>query len=163
MKKRMAWVLAGLLLLSGCGGQEKENGPETAEVSLGALYTGMEKSCGWEEGYMTPVEGELLEEYYPGLSELPTKQLIVQVPAMSSDVNEIVLFQGETEEDGEKAAEILQARIDSQVDGGAWYPETLESWKSAKVLREGAYAALIASGAHQEALEEQFTLQFQAG
>ena len=162
MKKRMAWVLAALVFLSGCGGQEKEDGPEAAEVSLSDLYAGMEESCGWEEGYMTSVDGGLLEEYYPGLPEIPARQLIVQVPAMSSDVNEIVLFQGETEEDAEAAAVILQARIDAQVDGGAWYPETLESWKKAKVLREGAYAALIASGAHQEELEEQFALQFQA-
>lgn len=160
MKKRAVWILAALLLASGCGGQKDGGEAETAEVSLDSLYAGMEETCGWEEGYMTSVDGGLLEEYYPGLSGLSGKQLIVQVPAMSSDVNEIVLFQGETEEDAEKAVEILQARIDSQVDGGAWYPETLESWKSAKVLREGTYAALIASGAHQEALEEQFNLQF---
>ena len=160
MRKRAVWVLAALLLLSGCGGQEKETGAETPEVSLSALYAGMEESCGWEEGYMTSVDGGLLEEYYPGLPEVPAKQLVAQVPAMSSDVNEIVLIQCETEEDAEKAVEILQARIDSQVEGGAWYPETLESWKSAKVLREGTYTALIASGAHQEELEEQFSAQF---
>ncbi|WP_325199267.1 DUF4358 domain-containing protein [Oscillibacter sp.] len=161
MKKRAVWILAALLLLaSGCGGGKDGGEAGAAEVSLSSLYAAMEESCGWEEGYMTSVDGGLLEEYYPGLSGLSGKQLIVQVPAMSSDVNEIVLFQGETEEDGEKAAEILQARIDSQVEGGAWYPETLESWKSAKVLQEGAYAALIASGAHQEELEEQFSAQF---
>ena len=44
---------------------------------------------------------------------------------------------------------------------GAWYPESLEAWKAAKVLRNGTYVALIASGAHQETLEEQFNLQFQ--
>ena len=107
-------------------------------------------------------EGELLEEYYPGLSEVPAKQLVVKVPAMSSDVNEIVLMQCETEEDAENAAAILQARVDAQVEGGAWYPETQAAWEKAQVLREGTYVALIASGAHQEALEEQFRLQFQS-
>ena len=121
----------------------------------------MEELCGWEEGYMADVEGELLEGYYPGLSEIPVKQLVVKVPAMSSDVNEIVLMQCETEEDAESAAAILQARIDAQAEGGAWYPESLEAWKAAKVLRNGTYVALIASGAHQETLEEQFNLQFQ--
>ena len=111
--------------------------------------------------YMADVEGELLEGYYPGLSEIPAKQLVVKVPAMSSDVNEIVLMQCETEEDAESAAAILQARIDAQAEGGAWYPESLEAWKAAKVLRKGTYVALIASGAHQETLEEQFNLQFQ--
>ena len=162
MKKRAVWVLAALLLLaSGCGGQREDGGAEEADVALDTLYAGMEELCGWEEGYMADVEGELLEGYYPGLSEIPVKQLVVKVPAMSSDVNEIVLMQCETEEDAESAAAILQARADAQAEGGAWYPESLEAWKAAKVLRNGTYAALIASGAHQETLEEQFNLQFQ--
>jgi len=158
MKKRAVWVLALLLVLSGCGG--KDGGAETAEVDLTALFAGMEEACGWEEGYMAEIEGELLEEYYPGLGTVPAKQLIAAVPAMSSDVNEIVLFQGETEEDAESAAGIFQARIDSQVDGGAWYAETLEAWQGAKVLQQGTYAALIASGEFQETLEEQFNQSF---
>ena len=160
MKKRAVWVLAALLLLaSGCGGQREDGGAEEADVALDTLYAGMEELCGWEEGYMADVEGELLEGYYPGLSEIPVKQLVVKVPAMSSDVNEIVLMQCETEEDAESAAAILQARIDAQAEGGAWYPESLEAWKAAQVLREGTFDALIASGAHQEALEEQFHLR----
>ena len=162
MKKRAVLVLAALLLLAaGCGGQRDGGGAETAEVSLTDLWAGMEAACGWGEDYMTGIEGELLEEYYPGLGEVPAKQLIVRVPAMSSDVNEIVLFQGETEEDAENAAAILQARIDAQAEGGAWYPETQAAWEKARVLRQGGtYAALIASGEFQESLEEQFNQQF---
>ena len=162
MKKRAVWILAALLLLaSGCGGQREEGRAEDSDVALNTLYAGMEEACGWEEGYMADVEGELLESYYPGLSGIPAKQLVAKVPAMSSDVNEVVLIQCETEEDAESAAVILQARIDAQAEGGAWYPESLEAWKAAKVLREGACAALIASGAHQAELEEQFRSQFQ--
>ena len=162
MKKRAVWMLAALLLLaSGCGGQREEGRAEDSDVALNTLYAGMEEACGWEEGYMADVEGELLESYYPGLSGIPAKQLVAKVPAMSSDVNEVVLIQCETEEDAESAAVILQARIDAQAEGGAWYPESLEAWKSARVLRQGTYAALIASGAHQAELEEQFRSQFQ--
>ena len=81
MKKRAVWVLAALLLLaSGCGGQREDGGAEEADVALDTLYAGMEELCGWEEGYMADVEGELLEGYYPGLSEIPVKQLVVKVP-----------------------------------------------------------------------------------
>jgi len=159
MRKSGVLVLAlALLVLGGCGG--RDGGSEAAETDLNAVFAGMEEACGWEEGYMSEIDGELLEEYYPGLSEVPAKQLIAAVPAMSSDVNEVVLFRGETEEDGESAAAILQTRIDSQLDGGAWYAETLEAWQGAKVLRQGACAALIASGEFQETLEEQFNQSF---
>lgn len=161
MKKRAVWVLAALLLLAaGCGGQQEEGRTEDSDVALNTLYAGMAENCGWSEDAMTDVEGELLEEYYPGLSEIPARQLVVKVPAMSSDVNEIVLFQGEAEKDGEAAAAILQARVDAQVEGGAWYPETQAAWEKAKVLRQGTYVALIASGEFQESLEEQFNQQF---
>lgn len=152
--------LAFFTILTGCGGQQEEGRVEDSDVALSSLYAGMAASCGWEEDSMTALEGDLLESYYPGLSELPAKQLVAMVPAISSDVNEIVLFQGETEEDAEKAAEIFQTRIDSQVEGGAWYPESLEAWKRAKVLRAGTCAALIASGAFQSELEEQASNAF---
>lgn len=159
MRKRMGWmVLALLLLLTGCGGNS--GGAETAEADLTELYAGMAESCGWEEGYMVDVEGELLEEYYPGLGEISTKQLIAKVPIMSSAVNEIVLLQCETEEDAKSAAVILQARADAQAEGGAWYPESMEAWRKAKVLQQGTCAALIASAEFQESLEEQFTQAF---
>lgn len=161
-KRKREVVLAlvlSLLTLSGCGGGN-DGETETPAVDLSAVFTGMEEACGWEEGFMSELEGELLEEYYPGLSEVPAKQLIAAVPAMSSDVNEIVLFQGETEEDARSAVGILQTRIDSQVESGAWYAETLEAWQGAKALQQGTYAALIASGEFQETLEEQFNRQF---
>jgi len=144
-----------LVTLVGCGGGAS-GGSETPDVDLSAVFAGMEEACGWEEGYMSELEGEMLEEYYPGLGEVPSKQLIAAVPAMSSDVNEVALFQGETEEEAESAAEIFQTRIDTQVEGGAWYAETLEAWQGAKVIQQGTYAALIASGEFQETLEEQF-------
>ena len=161
MKKWVFCALALLLLTAGCGGQAEDGGaPEEAEVSLSSLYAGMAEECGWSEDYMTDVEGELLESYYPGLPDVAAKQLLVKIPAMSSDVNEIVLIQCETEEGAESAAAILQARIDSQVAGGAWYAETQAAWERAEVLRQGTYAALIASGEFQEALSEQFRQQF---
>ena len=161
MSKRAVWlVLALLLLVPGCGGQAGDGGTETATVDLAELYAGMEESCGWEEGYMVDVEGELLEDYYPGLGEISTKQLIAKVPLMSSAVNEIVLLQCETAEDAESAAAILQERADSQAEGGAWYPESMEAWGKAKVFQQGTYAALIASGEFQQSLEEQFEQAF---
>ena len=82
MKKRAVWVLAALVLLlaSGCGGQKEEAGPGSAEVSTNSLYASMAEECGWEEGYMADVEGELLESYYPGLSEIPVNSWSPRFP-----------------------------------------------------------------------------------
>lgn len=108
----------------------------------------------------------MLDSYYPGLSEIATKQLVAKAPLMSAVVNEVVFLQCETDEDADKAAEILQKRIDYQVGdetnpGGAWYPESIESWKQAQVIREGTYVAMIASAEHQADIAEKFQQQFQ--
>ena len=69
---------------------------------------------------------------------------------------ELVFLEAETEEDAEKAAEILQKRIDDQAAGGAWYPESMEAWGRGQVIQEGTYVAMIASAEHQEEIADAF-------
>ena len=92
--------------------------------------------------------------YYPGLGDIPAKQLLAKAPVMSYAVSEYVFLQADSEQDAAQAAKILQTRIDSQADGDAFYPETIDQWKAAKVLQNGAYVALIASGEHQTEIED---------
>lgn len=161
MKNIMLLLSAAVLLLAaGCTGGE---GGGKKEIDLEALYAAGEEACGWTAEEMTNVEGELLDAYYPGLNELDLKQLVARVPAMSSAVNEIVLVQCGTEDETENAVEILQARIDTQVQGGAWYADALEVWQKASVIQEGTYAALIASGDHQADWEERVQEAFSDG
>ena len=152
MKRRLALVLAAAVVLLGtaCGGEKESEDT----VDLTALYTAIAEDLGWDAEYMAEIEGDLLENYYPGLSALALKQLIARTPAMSSDVNELVFLECETEEDGEAAETILQIRADSQAEGGAWYAESMEAWGNAAVIREGRYVAMIASAAHQTELEQ---------
>ncbi len=146
MKKIVTIAMSALLILglAACGGNSGNSGgnsgnSETADVDLESFYTGLAEEYGWTEDVenigpndllLSTIEGEMLESYYPGLSEIPAKQLVAKAPAMSAVVNEVVFIQCETEEDAEKAAEIFQARIDYQVGdetnpGGAWYPESI--------------------------------------
>ena len=114
MKKRMMMVLAAmlaLLLTAGCGSTKEE----IKSVDLTEFYNGLAEEYEWGENYMASIEGDLLESYYPGLGDIPTKQFIAMTPQMSSVVNELVFLEAETEEDAEKAAEILQKRIDDQL------------------------------------------------
>lgn len=171
--KRITTLLLALALtaglLSACGGGTDNAGTETTDVDLQALYDGWAEEYHWTEDaansqegdlLMMNLEGETLEGYYPGLSDLATKQLIAKAPMMSSVVNEVVLAQCETEEDATKAAAILQDRADAQAEGGAWYPESMEAWGRATVLQQGTYVALIASAEYQEDLETSFNQQF---
>ena len=70
-----------------------------------------------------------------------------------------------SEEDADKAQEILQARIDYQVGddtnpGGAWYPESIEQWKKTTVQRQGNYLALLAVTDTQSQLADIFNQAF---
>ena len=164
MRKLLVFILTALtLILTACGSNEKAD--TTANVDLQGLYDTLAKDFQWEDGYLVDIEGEMLESYYPGLSEIATKQFIAKMPMMSAVVNEIVFLQCETEEDAGKAAEILQARIDYQVGdennpGGAWYPESIEAWKKGQVIQQGTYVAMIASAEYQDVIAERFNALF---
>lgn len=165
MKKFLTLAIALMMLaLTACGGNESADTP-AADADLQSFYNALAEEFGWEEGYLVDIEGEMLESYYPGLSEIGTKQFIAKMPMMSSVVNEVVFLQCETEEDAAKAAEILQDRIDYQVGdennpGGAWYPESIEAWKKGQVVQHGTYVAMIASAEHQDTIVEQFNALF---
>lgn len=166
MKRRTVLILTLVMLaaLTACGGGG--GAPEEKNVDLTAVYGSMEEVCDWwTEGYMVDIQEDMLELYYPGLSGLNPEQLIARTPLMSAVVNEVVLVECASEEDADKAQEILQARIDYQVGdeetpGGAWYPESIEAWKQAGVQRQGNYLALVAVADAQTQLEDIFNQAF---
>lgn len=163
--RKLSFLPALLLvfgLLTACGASGSQ---ETETVDLTAFYDTLAQEYSWSEDptqsgendlLMTSVDGEMLESYYPGLGEITAKQLLVKAPLMSSVVNEVVLMECETEEDAKSAAEILQTRVDTQAQGGAWYPESMEAWGKAQVIQNGNYVAMIASAEHQEEIAEAF-------
>lgn len=50
--------------------------------------------------------------------------------------------------------------MDAQAEGGAWYPESMETWSNAQVVQNGTYVAMIATADHQEEIAEQFNALF---
>ena len=159
MKRVLTIAMACVLvvgLLVACGGK-KETVPD---VDLTACFDRMLKDAGFDESYMTDLEGEMLDSYYSGLSDIPTKQFLAKAPMMSGVVNEVVLMQCENEDDAAKAVTILQQRITDQAEGGAWYPESMEAWGRGQVIQNGTYVAMIASAEFQSIWADDFNALF---
>lgn len=192
MKKKflaLALALTLALSLAACGGKDapaqdgtsdapEASAPETEapetpeespkEIDLAAFYDTLRAENTWPE-LMNPTEDaamtELLDSYYPGLSEISTKQCGVYVAAISAAVGEIALVEVENAGDVQAVEDIFQARVDYQVGddtnpGGAWYPETIEGWKTkSQIVSNGNYVMLAvgdAAGAAVESFEALF-------
>ena len=129
----------------------EQNTPEapamSSGVDLGAFYTSLTQTYGENfPANMNLCESvEMLDAFYPGLSGLETKQLMIYQPMMGAVVCEIALAEAANEADVETIKGIFQSRIDSQVDGGAWYPESIEGWKNnSRIVANGNTIMMIA-------------------
>ena len=147
MKKLLALVLALTLLLAltACGKKNAE------APDLAAYYANFEASLGADNTPMVIDANEegFVDQFYPGLSDYSFKQSVIKLAAMNSVVYEFALLECEKEEDVEAVKGILQTRIDNQVSGGAFYPETIEGWQKAELIVNGNVVALIVAGGSQ--------------
>ena len=130
---------------------EEPAAPEMPAVSSGVDLNGFYTSVCTTYGENFPANmnlcesGEMLDAFYPGLSGLETKQLMIYQPMMGAVVCEIALAEAANEADVETIKGIFQSRIDSQVDGGAWYPESIEGWKNnSRIVANGNTIMMIA-------------------
>nr|WP_325241706.1 DUF4358 domain-containing protein [uncultured Oscillibacter sp.] len=143
-------------------------GESPKEIDLAAFYASLTEGEEWPV-LMSLTEdetmAEMLDSYYPGLSELSTKQCGVYVAAISAAVGEIALVEVENAGDVQAVEDIFQARIDYQVGddtnpGGAWYPETIEGWKTkSQIVSHGNYV-MLAVGDNAGAAAESFEALF---
>lgn len=143
------------------GGEDVPSEAQT-EIDLAAFYETLRAESTWPE-LMNLTEDEtvteLLDSYYPGLAEIPTKQCGVYIAAISAAVGEIALVEVENAEDVQAVEDIFQGRIDYQVGddenpGGAWYPETIEGWKTkSQIVSRGNYVMLAVGDAAEAAVE----------
>ena len=144
------------VLLCACGGIR--DGSAAPEVDLPAFME--ELLSRYELGAVEAAGEELTAAFYPGLSNLDPVQQVVYMPLITGVVSEYVFLQCADKETAARAAEILQARVDAQADGGAWYPESVENWAKAKVLVKGKYVAMIAAGEDTDSIAADFEKLF---
>ena len=159
MKKKL-YLLITLALLSvlpaGCG-TRTASGSEV-QVDLEAFMQDTLDS--YELGSVEAVGDELTEAFYPGLREIDAVQRVVYMPLITGVVSEYALLQCADRENAEKAAALLQSRVDTQAQGGAWYPESMENWSKARVIVKGNYVAMIAAGDATDDIAADFEKQF---
>lgn len=151
MKKLMAAVLAlvMLLALAACGG-DNGGGNQAEAPDLTKYYEDFMASLGADNApAMSELTDETIEGLYPGLNAIETRQKLMQTAMISAVAYEFALVEVANAEDVAKVQEILQARKDAQVDGGAWYPETIASWEKGEIIVNGNVVALIVAGEQQ--------------
>ena len=127
MKKIFTVLLAAALVLSLAACGSKSGSPDQDAPDLNRYFEDFMSGLGEENApAMMDLEGQYLEAAYPGLSAYQTKQCVVKAAAISSVPFEFALVELEKEADAKAVAEIFQARVDSQIVGGAFYPSTIE-------------------------------------
>lgn len=128
---------------------EEPGTPGDGEVDLQAFYDQLVFD---DPDFNASMElyNEYLDVQYPGLTAIPTKQLIVYQPMISAVVCEIALVEVEDSDDIKAVLDLLQARITAQVGtddepGGAWYPASIEGWQNnSRIVSHGRYIMMIA-------------------
>lgn len=99
---------------------------------------------------------QILDMNYAGLSEMDLEKCLPYVSMMSVNNSEMVLVQTKNADDVAKVKEIFQARIDNMLNGGTFYPETIEIWQNnAEIVENGNYVALVVS-TDKDAIVEAF-------
>lgn len=121
---------------------ESTDAPSDGEsVDLSAFFNSI--SATYEFAALADIDTSLLDGYYPGLSAVSTLQLIAKMPMITASGHEIVLVQCENEDDAATVQSILAARKQAQIDGGAFYPATVELWQNAEICVSGCYLMLV--------------------
>lgn len=119
------------------------------KVDLTAFYETLSADEDWPA--MMLAEGEVLDAFYPGLSDIAANQCAVYTAMISASVGEIALVEVQNAGDVQKVKDIFQARIDYQVGddenpGGAWYPQTIKGWKDgSRIVSNGNFVMLVAT------------------
>lgn len=168
MKKAISILLAAVMALSltACGNSGNSGSGDALTIDLNAFYTEMFNSVFPDPNNapsMSEVTGDYLEQTYPGLSDVDTVQCVIYAPMITAVAYEVALVEVANADDAAKVQEIFQARIDTQIEGGAFYPATVEAWQNqSEIVTRGSYVALFV-GAEKDQMVEAFNAAGQAG
>jgi len=131
--------------------EEKPAEPETPavnkEIRTEEFYQALCQKYGENFPANMPMDMtvEMLDMAFPGLYDLGYKQLSAYQPMMGAVVCEIVLVEVKDSADVETVKTMMENRIAAQIDGGAWYPASIEGWElNSRIAVNGNYLMMIA-------------------
>lgn len=108
------------------------SGEADARPGLSAFFSSLQGSYEGLDAMMV-MDSDLLENYYPGMNDISAVEEVLIQETMITTANVAVglvkLRSDASLEDVIAVQDILQARIDAQAEGGAWYPASCETWK----------------------------------
>ena len=162
MKKLVSFLLSVTLLLTlaACG-KGGDDAPAKEVPDLNQYYEDFMATLPEDDRpAMMDVDADLLSQTYPGLENIQTKQLVAKVAMISMVAYEFVLVETENTADVETVTAIFQARIDYQIENGAFYPMTLEGWEHAEIVTQGNVVALIVAQDRQDQAVDAFNQFF---
>ncbi len=129
----------------GEGGEESpipsEQPASGSAVDLQAFYDTI--SATYEFSSMMDMDAEMMDAYYPGLSAVSCSQFVGKIAMITASANEIVLIECASADDVETVQTILETRRQSQIDGGAWYPESIAMWENSQICVNGNFLMLV--------------------
>ena len=176
MKRIIALCTAAVLcltLLSGCSAG-KEDSPSQApgkDVYLAPFAQtvtenhemgGFLQRIDAEDPDMGEFMADMLNNYYPGLTDLDLEQMEIYMSMISFSSGELALAQAKDSNDAAKVQEIFQARIDAKsTEGAGNYPEEVELWqRSSQTAANGNYVMLVCAD-DCAAIVDEFNALFQ--
>lgn len=167
MKKVISLLLAAVMALSltACGNSGNNGSGDALTIDLSAFYTEMFNTIFPDPDNapaMSEITGDYLNQTYPGLSDVETKQCLVYAPMITAVAYEVALVEVANADDAATVQEIFQTRIDTQIESGAFYPATVDAWQNqSEIVTRGNYVALFV-GAEKDQMVEAFNAAGQA-
>lgn len=152
----MTVVMGVSLVACGTGSEDAEK----AAPDLTAYFDSLMEELGETAPMTMALEGDMLETTYPGITDYTLTQSVFEAAAISAVAFELALVEVSDEADVEAVKGIFESRIDSQIEGGAFYPATVEAWQNAEVIVNGNVVALIAAGESQTTAVDSFNALF---
>lgn len=138
---------------------------EDARPSLSGFFSDLQGS--YEGlGAMMVMDSDLLDAYYPGLSSAANvEEILIQetmITISNVAIGLVKLSPDASADDVIAVQNILQSRIDAQADGGAFYPDSCETWKAGIVTSVSNCVGMFVYPENAQDLADDFIVKFSA-